>query len=271
MRDAVLISVQELAAAQERPVLLDVRWALGGPAGHDDYRAGHIPGAVFVDLEAELSSHGALTDGRHPLPTVEDLQAAARRWGVRAGRPVVAYDGGGNLAASRAWWLLRWAGVPDVRLLDGALPAWVAAGEPLETGEVVPEPGDVVLASGGMPVLPFAEVGEFAKANILLDARAGERFRGETEPIDPKAGHVPGARSAPTTENLAADGRFLSEDALRARYAELGDAAVAVYCGSGVTAAHAIAALAIAGKDAALWPGSWSQWSNHDLPVATGP
>jgi thiosulfate/3-mercaptopyruvate sulfurtransferase len=270
---AVLISVDELARAVQPPVLLDVRWALGGPPGREAYLRGHIPGAVFVDLETELAAHGAPADGRHPLPEVGDLQAAARRWGLSVGRPVVAYDGGGNLAAARAWWLLRWAGVQDVRLLDGALPAWVAAGHALETADVTPEPGDVVLAGGALPVLGLADVPEFATNNVLLDARAAERFRGETEPIDPKAGHIPGARSAPTTANLAPDGRFLTAEALRARYAEeLGDTAVGIYCGSGVTAAHAIAALAIAGVAAALYPGSWSQWSNHDnLPVATGP
>jgi thiosulfate/3-mercaptopyruvate sulfurtransferase len=277
---SVLISVGELADAlqsAEPPVLLDVRWALGGPPGREAFVEGHIPGAVFVDLDTELAAHGApATEGRHPLPSVAALQDAARRWGVRAGAPVVAYDGGGNLAAARAWWLLRWAGVEDVRLLDGALPAWVAEGRALETGAgTAPAPGDVTLRGGALPTLALEEVAAFASAGVLLDARAGERFRGEAEPIDPKAGHVPGARSAPTTGNLAPDGRFLGADALRARFAALGadgagDAAVGVYCGSGVTAAHEIAALAIAGVDAALFAGSWSQWSNHDLPVATG-
>jgi thiosulfate/3-mercaptopyruvate sulfurtransferase len=269
---AVLIGVDELRAASPAPVLLDVRWALNGPPGHAEYLKGHIPGAVFVDLDSELAAHRAPTDGRHPLPSLEALQAAARRWGVRADTPVVAYDGGGNLAAARAWWLLRWAGVPDVRLLDGALPAWIAAGGELETEDVVPEPGDVVLSEGHLPTLSLEEVQAFD--GPLLDARAGERYRGETEPIDPKAGHIPGARSAPTTENLAPDGRFLAAAALRERFAELGVAPgepAGVYCGSGVTAAHEIAALAVAGHEAALYAGSWSQWSHHDLPVATGP
>jgi thiosulfate/3-mercaptopyruvate sulfurtransferase len=264
---SVLIDVDELQAL-DSVVLLDVRWMLGGPPGRDEYRTGHIPGAVFVDLETELAAHGEPTDGRHPLPSVEALQAAARRWGVREDRPVVAYDGNGNLAAARAWWLLRWAGVRDVRLLDGALAAWVTAGGPLDVDDVVPEPSEIVLTGGHLPTLSLDEVQRFD--GTLLDARAGERYRGETEPIDPKAGHIPGARSAPTTENLAPDGRFQGADALRERFAALGvKNETAVYCGSGVTAAHEIAALTIAGHEAALYAGSWSQWSNHDLPVAT--
>ncbi|GAB3075438.1 sulfurtransferase [Nocardioides zeae] len=276
MTSDVLVSATDLAAQIARGddlVVLDVRWRLGGPPGHDEYLTGHVPGAVYVDLDAELAAHGEPTDGRHPLPDVAALQEAARRWGVRRGSRVVAYDGAGNLAAARAWWLLRWAGVTDVRLLDGALPAWTAAGGALETDDVVPAPGDVELAPGALPTLELEAVGGFPRDGVLLDARAAERFRGEVEPVDPKAGHVPGATSAPTGDNLDADGRFLPADALRTRFARLGadgSRPVAVYCGSGVTAAHQVAALAVAGVDAALYPGSWSQWSNHDLPVATG-
>lgn len=273
----VLITVDELRDLQERAgadlVVLDVRWSLAGPPGHGEYVRGHVPGAVYVDLDTELATHGVPTDGRHPLPGVADLQESARRWGVRATSTVVAYDGGGNLAAARAWWLLRWAGVGDVRLLDGALPAWVAAGGELTTDVVVPERGDVTLRPGALPVLDVDDAAAFPATGVLLDARAPERFRGETEPIDPRAGHIPGAANAPTTGNLDPDGRFLPAAELRARFADVGvtgDAPVAAYCGSGVTAAHEIAALAIAGYDAALYPGSWSQWSNLDRPVATG-
>jgi thiosulfate/3-mercaptopyruvate sulfurtransferase len=273
----VLITVDELRDLQARAgadlVVLDVRWSLGGPPGHDEYLRGHVPGAVYVDLDTELAAHGEPTDGRHPLPEIAALQESARRWGVRAGSTVVAYDGAGNLAAARAWWLLRWAGVADVRLLDGALPAWIAAGGELATDDVVPERGDVTLRSGALPVLDADGAGAFPATGVLLDARAPERFRGETEPVDPKAGHIPGAVNAPTTDNLAPDGRFLPATELRARFAGVGvtgDVPVAAYCGSGVTAAHEIAALAVAGYDAALYPGSWSQWSNSDRPVATG-
>ncbi|MEO9323344.1 sulfurtransferase [Nocardioides sp. C4-1] len=268
------VALAALLQGDSDVVVLDVRWSLGGPPGHETYLTGHVPGAVYVDLDTELASHGEPADGRHPLPFLADLQASARRWGVRTGSTVVAYDGQGDLAAARAWWLLRWAGVTDVRLLDGALPAWRAAGLPLATDDVVPEAGDVALVGGALPVLDLDDVETVARTGTLLDARAGERFRGEVEPVDPRAGHVPGAVSAPTTENLADDGTFRSPDELRERFAALGvgdDEPTAVYCGSGVTAAHQVFALELAGVEAALYPGSWSQWSNLDKPVATGP
>jgi thiosulfate/3-mercaptopyruvate sulfurtransferase len=273
----ILITPTELDAAlrtRDDVRVLDVRWSLGGPPGRPLHEAGHIPGAVYVDLDTELAGHGAPEEGRHPLPAAGDLERAARRWGIREGDTVVVHDGGGNTAAARAWWLLRDAGIRDVRLLDGALPAWVAAGLPLETGSTAAEPGDMTLTRGALPTLDEDAAAHLALSGTLLDARAGERYRGETEPIDPRPGHIPGAVSAPTAENVDADGAFLPADALRARYASLGirpGDAVGVYCGSGVTAAHEIAALAIAGIDAALYPGSWSAWSNRpERPVATG-
>jgi thiosulfate/3-mercaptopyruvate sulfurtransferase len=257
-------------------VLLDVRWALGDDRGHERYLEGHLPGAVFVDLDAELADPPSARAGRHPLPSLQRLQSAARRWGLRAGDRVVAYDDTGGTAAARAWWLLRWGGLADVRLLDGGQAAWRRAGGPVEGGEVVPEPGDVVLAGGAMPVLSLEQAAALpASGGLLLDARAGERYRGETEPVDPRAGHVPGAVSAPTVENLAADGTFLPVPVLSARFAALGvdgRRPVGVYCGSGVTATHEVAALAEAGIEAALWPGSWSQWANDpSRPAVTGP
>ncbi|MEO6606026.1 MAG: sulfurtransferase [Aeromicrobium sp.] len=266
----VLIQPPDLLADPSRYVVLDVRWKLGGPPGHGEYLAGHIPGAVYVPLEPELAVHGVPTDGRHPLPNPADLQQAARRWGVSEGDTVVAYDDNGGLAAARAWWLLRWAGFDNVLLLDGGLAAWRAVGGALETVDVRPEPGDVVLSQGEVPTIDIEGAATFD--GVLLDARAGERYRGEAEPIDPKAGHIPGAVSAPTTNNLDADGRFRSAEDLRRQFEALGvrdGVPIAAYCGSGVTAAHEVAALAIAGFDAALYPGSWSQWSNHDKPVAT--
>jgi len=272
---SVLISAAGLRTAG-RAVLLDVRWALGDPHGREHYLDGHLPGAVFVDLETELADPPSPESGRHPLPSLQRLQARARRWGIRASDQVVVYDASGGLAAARAWWLLRWGGLTDVRILDGGLDAWVRSGGPLETGDVVPEPGDVALTGGGMAVLSIEDAAALpASGGVLLDARAGERYRGEVEPIDPRAGHVPGAVSAPTTENLADEGTFRSPEELRARFAAVGvtpGTTVGVYCGSGVTAAHEVAALVEAGIDAALWPGSWSQWSNDpDRPAATGP
>lgn len=275
---SVLIDTEELGrrlAAGERTVLLDVRWKLGDPHGHDHYLAGHLPGAVYADLETELAAPPSPAEGRHPLPDVAVLQEAARRWGVRDGDTVVAYDDLGGTSAARAWWLLRWADLTDVRLLDGGLAAWTTAGGTLETGAVTPPAGDVTLHPGALPTLAADDAAAVASEGVLLDARAGERFRGETEPVDPRAGHIPGAVSSPTTANLDPAGRFLSADALRARFASLGvdgSRPVGVYCGSGVTAAHELAALAVAGIDATLYPGSWSQWS-HDpkRPAATGP
>ncbi|WP_435831556.1 sulfurtransferase [Nocardia aurea] len=269
---AVLISATELgeALAGGNTRLLDIRWALGDPDGPQHYLDGHIPGAVFVDLETELAALPTPASGRHPLPDVAQLQRCARSWGLRVGESVVVYDATGGMAAARAWWLLRWAGIEDVRILDGGLPAWTASGGALATGpETDPEPGDVNLASGRLPVVDADAVARWQ--GVLLDARASERYRGEIEPIDPKAGHIPGAVSAPTAENLDADGRFRAAEDLRERFAGLGPGPIAVYCGSGVTAAHQVAALAVVGVEAALYPGSWSQWSNDPKrPVATG-
>lgn len=274
MTSSILITVDELAAALEGPtppVVLDVRWTLGRTDGRERYAEAHIPGAVYVDLDAELSAPPSPEQGRHPLPTETALQEAARRWGVRDDRPVVVYDGNGNYAAARAWWLLRHGGLADVRLLDGALPAWIASGRATATGEEEPPPGDVRIRYGSMPVLGIEEVAGFEGA--LLDARAPERYRGDTEPIDPVAGHIPGAINLPSTGNVDERGFFHAPEVLRARIesATANDARVAAYCGSGVFASHAVAALALAGYEAALYPGSWSQWSNDpSRPVATG-
>ncbi|MHC3473558.1 sulfurtransferase [Streptomyces sp. 7R007] len=276
---SVTVTVSELRerlASGIPPLVLDVRWALGDPHGRDHFADGHIPGAVYVDLDRELAAPPTPRGGRHPLPDLADFQAAARRWGLREGRPVVVYDDAGNTAAARAWWLLRYAGVADVRLLDGALGAWRSAGLPLETGvPAEPQPGDVVLRAGGLPVTDADGAAELAAGGLLLDARAAERYRGDVEPVDPRAGHIPGAVSAPTGENLAGDGTFLPADELRKRFEESGateSTRIGVYCGSGVTAAHQIAALEIAGFEAVLFPGSWSAWSADPArPAATGP
>jgi thiosulfate/3-mercaptopyruvate sulfurtransferase len=229
---------------------------------------------VYVDLEGELAARPSPEEGRHPLPPLDRLTAAARRWGIRDDSLVVAYDDLGGQSAARAWWLLRHAGLADVRLLDGGLAAWTAEGLPLEQGEATPPPGDVELAYGRMPVVDLAGAAALPVSGALLDARAAPRYRGEVEPIDPIAGHIPGALSAPAGEQLDADGRFLPASVLRERFAALGvrpGGPVAAYCGSGVTAAHLVAALEVAGIESALYPGSWSQWSNRPgVPVATG-
>ena len=260
--------------AGQRTVLLDVRWKLGDPHGREQYLEAHLPGAVFVELASELAAPAAPERGRHPLPPLDQFQASARAWGINDSDVVVAYDDSGNMAAARLWWMLRNAGFPEVYLLDGGLAAWRAAGLPVQGGNVEAVPGAVSLREGAMPAIDVAAAGSWAGTGILLDARAGERYRGEFEPVDPRAGHIPGAVSAPTTENVDESGRFLPAAELRRRFEGLGvsgDIPVAVYCGSGVTAAHEVAALEIAGIRAALYPGSFSEWSNRpELPVATG-
>ena len=273
MRSDVLVTADDLAGAladEAPPVLLDVRWALGRADGHERFLAGHLPGAVYVDLDTELAAPPSPGQGRHPLPQVADLEAAARRWGVHEGCAVVVYDDVAGTSAARAWWLLRWAGLASVRLLDGGLDAWTAAGLSLEAGEVTAEPGDVVLRPGSLPTVTADEAAAWPGAGTLLDARAAERYAGLVEPVDSRAGHIPGAVSAPTWGNVDARGRFLPDDALRARFSDV-SGRVAVYCGSGVTAAHEVAALAVVGVAAALYVGSWSAWSSDPArPVVTG-
>jgi thiosulfate/3-mercaptopyruvate sulfurtransferase len=272
-----LISVDELADIIHLPGtrVLDVRWRLDRPDGRPEYVAGHIPSAIYIDLDHELAQHGRPEDGRHPLPDLAALQASARRWGINDGDTVVVYDDLKNLSSARAWWLLTYAGVADVRVLDGSLRAWTASGRELEQGDVTPATGSVTLGFGHLPVLTIDEAADLPDRGILLDARAPERYRGDVEPIDPRAGHIPGAISAPTTDNVDADGFFLAVTQLRDRFASLGvtDAtSVGVYCGSGVTAAHDALALSLAGFEPALYPGSWSAWSNTvGRPVAVGP
>ena len=275
---AILVSPEMLAAelaSGRPPVLLDVRWNLGGPPGLDEYRLGHLEDARFVDLDIDLAAPPGAGRGRHPLPAATVFEAAMRRCGVNDESSVVVYDAGGGLSAARAWWLLRHAGHDDVRLLDGGVAAWTAAALPLTTTEPPDAAGTMVVGPGAMPVLDAKSAAALARAGVLLDARAGERYRGEVEPVDPVAGHIPGARSAPTAANLGGAGTFLSGAALRDRFESMGVAAgvaVGAYCGSGVTAAHEVLALALAGIPAALYPGSWSEWiTDPSRPVATGP
>lgn len=279
-RDRVLISVAELADLLDAggPVsILDVRWRLDEPDGRAAYLDGHIPGAVYASLEDELSDHAVPGRGRHPLPSGGRLQAAARRWGVRQDVPIVAYDDWNRAGSARAWWVLTAAGLPDVRILDGGLSAWRSSGRSLETGPVTPRPGNVTvlhddLYAGALPTLTAEQAG--AGHVTLLDARAPERFRGDVEPIDPAAGHIPGADNLPSTALLAADGTFVGDHALTQLLADRGidhDGPLGAYCGSGVTAAVMVAALAALGREAALFPGSWSEWcSDPGRAVARG-
>jgi thiosulfate/3-mercaptopyruvate sulfurtransferase len=252
-----LTDVTTLAAAltgPRAPVLLDVRWRLTGPPG---------PG------------------GRHPLPAAGQFQDAMRRAGVRDGWPVVLYDEADSTASARAWWLLRYFGHDQVHVLDGGYQAWLAAGQPVEAGPgpgPAPDAPDAFTARPGhLPLLTAATAAALARDGVLLDARAAERYQGAVEPVDPVAGHIPGAVSAPTTANVTPAGRFRDPAALRARFALLGVRAdpgappAGAYCGSGVTAAHEVLALQVAGIPAALYVGSWSDWiTDPARPVATG-
>ncbi|MBA8795344.1 thiosulfate/3-mercaptopyruvate sulfurtransferase [Friedmanniella endophytica] len=295
--DGVLVTADALAVAlagtdasdPARPVLLDVRWTLGGPSGRPEHEAGHVPGARFVDLETELSAPHpaeatrARPGGRHPLPAPADFQAAMRRAGVSGGRPVVVYDGSNALAAARLWWLLTDAGHSDVTVLDGGWAAWRDGGHPVETGPAGPAgpvvEGDFVARPGHRRFWDadrLAAAIAAGTAPAVADVRGWERYTGESEPVDPVAGHLPGAVSAPSMDNVGPDGRFRPAAEIAARYADLDAAAgpdgPVFYCGSGITAAHTLLAREAAGLTAgAIYPGSWSDWiSDPDRPRATG-
>lgn len=297
------------AAAPPAPVVLDVRWTLPQPDGRADFTAGHIPGARYVAMDTELSDHSSddPTRGRHPLPSASAFEATVRSWGVRAHTPVIVYDDVAGQAAARAWWMLRWVGHDNVRVLDGGWSAWRDAGLPVETGDRAGEAGatgpkgasavaagpsadggaatstssdssdEFVARPGSMPVLTADEAAALAgmENGVLLDARAPERFAGLTEPMDPQAGHIPGARNAPAGGNTDA-GFFRAAPELADYYRGVGalqggGATVGAYCGSGVSASHTVLALASIGVTAALFPGSWSAWSNDPTrPIATG-
>jgi thiosulfate/3-mercaptopyruvate sulfurtransferase len=273
---SLLLNCHDLAArlvTGAPPVVLDIRWTLGGPSGLGEYRRGHIPGAQFVDLDLELSAPPGA--GRHPLPGATEFQAAMRRHGVSGARSLVVYDAATGTSAARAWWLLRYFGHPDVALLDGGFAAWTASGlSVVEGDEPAAQEGDFEATPGHLPLLDAAGAAAMSSRGVLIDARAPERFRGEVEPIDPVAGHIPGARNVPAQQTLGADGKLLAPDALRDRFAAVGVRAgypVGVYCGSGVVATQEIFAMAVAGIDAELYAGSWSEWvTDHSRPIATG-
>ena len=289
-RSHPLVSATDLAAElapdrleTERPVLVDVRWTLGTRPEQNraEYAEAHLPGAAFLDLHSGLADPVApdRRGGRHPMPSLERVQSALRTAGVRQDRPVVFYDGRISAGAARAWWVAGYYGVPDVRVLDGGLEAWREAGLPVESGEVDVPPGDVVLTPGGRALLDADGLSDWLeRGGQVLDARPANRFRGEDETLDPVAGHVPGARSFPSLSLLDEDGRFLPADAVRALLREAGadtETPTALYCGSGVTAAHAALALEATGlldRAPAVYVGSWSDWvSDPSRPVATGP
>ena len=286
MATGPLVSAGQLAAelaGPDAPVVLDCRWSLAGGADRAGYERGHLPGAVFMDLDRDLSAPPGRErrGGRHPLPDPGAFEAAMRRAGVRGDRPVVAYDQGEPGGAARAWWLLGWFGHPDARVLDGGLPAWVAAGLPLVTDVPDPDPGDFTARPdrpgdhpGGRALLDAAGAADLAATGVLLDARAPARYQGLEEPVDPVAGHIPGAVNLPMADLLTERG-LVPPGTLGRKLAAAGadrSTPVGAYCGSGVVAAHLVLALEAAGVPAALYAGSWSDWvADPSRPVATGP
>lgn len=279
MRPLITTNDLELRLRQASPpTVLDVRWRLQGPPGRQDYERGHLPGAVFVDLESELASASG-RGGRHPLPDPGELELVLRRAGVERTRPVVVYDDGDGSVASRAWWLLRWVGHDQVTVLDGGYAAWVAEDKPISTWTPRPESSDFRVRPEQMPVVDADGAAGLAREGRLLDARAPERYRGENEPVDPRAGHIPGAINAPSAAHVTPSGHWRSPAELAERFAELGvdgSAPVGAYCGSGVTACSVVLALEHAGvnspeRPAALYAGSWSDWvSESERPAARG-
>jgi len=273
-----LITASELASHLEEADLriVDVRWYLGKPgAGRVAYDEGHLPGAIFVDLDRDLVA--AEGPGRHPLPSPAEFAGTLGRAGIGDDDFVVIYDDVGGWVAARLWWMLDNLGHPRVAVLDGGLPAWVAQGLAL-TADVESRPAETLgLAADWSRTVDREELLGRLRAPdrpVILDARAGPRYRGEVEPIDPVAGHIPTALNAATADNVTADGHFLSADLLRERYASLGadSGDVVTSCGSGVSACHNALAMRIAGlPDPILYPGSWSDWSTAGFPVATGP
>jgi thiosulfate/3-mercaptopyruvate sulfurtransferase len=283
MTYATLISAAELAAHIDDAnwLVIDCRHELANPdAGAQAYAAGHIPQARFAHLDKILSGAKNGADGkfkgRHPLPERQAFIDAMQELGVGKGTQVVAYDAHSGMFAARLWWLLRWVGHVQVAVLDGGLPAWQAQGGQLSTETSAPARGDLQEQA---PLVTTVDVGDVvanldSKALTVIDARAADRYRGENETMDAVGGHIPGAKNRFFKDNLGADGRFKSADALRAEWNTLIDSpqAAVMQCGSGVTACHNLLALEVAGLPGArLYPGSWSEWSSDSSrPVATG-
>jgi len=266
-----LITPDALAARLDDPRvrLLDVRWWLTDlPRGRRDYLAGHLPGAVWVDLDTDLAARTG--PGRHPLPDPADFAARMAELGVADNMDVVVYDDASGMIAARVWWMLEDLGHRSVRVLDGGFVAWTAAGLPVTTEIPTPPPGHLTLADHWTRVIDrdglVARLGRVA----LVDARAHERYRGDLEPVDAHPGHIPTAVNLPLAGNLGPDGRFLDAATLRARFAPLGDEVV-TSCGSGINACHNALAMRVAGlPDPLLYEGSYSDWTRSGLPVATG-
>lgn len=270
----VVVQCDQLCTQLETITVLDVRWELTNTAGtgarHDEYTTAHIPGALFCDLEKHLTSAPG-PGGRHPLPNIDRLQETLASWGIGPQSPVVVYDNFRSLAASRAWWCLKWAGVHNVRILDGGWSAWQNQELPVEVGTNEPRPTAVPEAWQADPGMPCVDADQVPHQAVLVDVRAPERYRGDHEPIDPIAGHIPGAINCPITDVLDDNGKFLPATTLRHVMDRFPAGPITGYCGSGITASQFVAAGAIAGKSITLYPGSWSEWiTDGKRPIQTG-
>lgn len=271
-RESVFVTAAALAARIAAPIAI---LAVRNPRAPEHAAAPRIPGAIDIDLPSELAAPGGGTRGSRPLPDIAELQRNARRWGLRHDVPVVVYDHDRCLTAARGWWVLRWAGLSDVRLLDGGFPAWIAAGLPVTTTPVAPAPSEVTLSPGHMPVLDADAAAAMARDGVLLDTRIrGNYIGGAVAPGQPPRGHIPGSISAPAADALTEAGTFLDAATLRHLYGALGadgTRPLGVTCGAGISAAHGVAALASIGISAAMFPGSWSAWSaDPERPVTIG-
>lgn len=269
------ISVQELRdkiAGGGRIVVVDARWSRAKKP-YDSYATAHIPLAVFCDPELDLAGLPSREAGRNPLPDIERVRDAVRRWGVRSEHLVIVYDAGDGLFASRAWWILRWAGLENVRVLTGGLAAWEADGNETAFGPGnLPRPGTIAVSEGNMPVASLDDVRTWSERGILVDAREPSRFEGRSERVDLQAGHIPGAVNLAARSLQNADGSFLPVEQLRERFASVGiedGRNVAVYSGSGLHSSLFIQAMEEAGiTGAALYVGGWSQWAGDpSLPI----
>ncbi|MBB4122591.1 sulfurtransferase [Martelella radicis] len=276
-RRKVLVTPEQLEAMMsgEAPPHIIAVQSVNPYTGADSHGDPVIPGAVEAEAYTDFQAPARADLGNRPLPDITDLQEAARRWGLSADRPVVVYDGDRSMTAARAWWVLRWAGLADVRVLDGGLPAWVSAGKPLAEAPAVKGETNIVLSPGHMPEFGAEEALKIARDGVLLDARIRPNYIGGPETGgDPERGHIPGALSAPTLDTLTDPGHFADSATLRELFSGLGvdgQRQVGVYCGAGMSAAHEVLALAAIGVEAAMYPGSWSQWIyDPSRPVRRG-
>ncbi len=263
LRTRVLLTPQQLKAMQEEgvPMTILAVQSVNPYTGRVSDRTVRVPGAIDTEAYTDYAGPPSVEGGQRPLPAIADLERKARAWGLRRDRMVVVYDGDRSMTAARAWWVLRWAGLSDVRVLDGGLPGWIAEGLPTASFAPEPEPSDIVLSPGHMPELNADQALAIAREAVLIDARIRPNYIGG--PGEPRRGHIPGALSAPAPDNVTDYGNFTESGTLKEMYRVLGadgSRPVGVYCGAGMSAAHTVLALAAIGVDAALYVGSWSAW-----------